>query len=221
MSPTRITPLVAAAAMLLAGGTAVAAVQPARFSSGPLAATPPRVTTGGQVILDVHVDAEGAVGEVVALRRTPPYTEALREAVEQWSFEPAREDGSPVPDRVLVMGVFVQPRLQGEPGPGTPPRDVGQAPPEEPFPTRVETPAYPARAVGGGTVLLAVTVGADGAVDEAAVAAGEPPFSSVAAEAVRRWQFRPASRGGVPAPATAYVLVSFPEPVLAEPMQRP
>lgn len=218
MSSTRVTPLLCIAA-LLAGGAAAAV--PARFESGPLPETPLNVTTGGQVILDVHVEADGTVGAMETLRRTPPYTEALRSAVERWRFDPAREGERAVPTRVLVVGITLQPRLEGEPGPGTPPEDVAQGPPSEPFPTRIVAPVYPVRAAGGGAVLVEVTVGADGAVEGATVAAGEPPFSSASLEAVQSWRFRPASAGGAPAPAVIEVVVSFPEPVLAVPLERP
>ena len=219
MSPMRVSRLLCAAA-LLAGGT-VHAGQPAKFVSGPVPAQPLRVTTGGQVILDVHVNADGVVDGMETLRRTPPYTNALRTAVAQWSFDPARQGETAVPARVLVVAVYLPPRLEGEQGPGTPPEDVAEAPPSEPFPIRIEAPSYPARAVGGGTVLLEVVVGADGAVGGATVAAGEPPFSSVALEAVRGWRFRPASLGGTPVAAVIDVVVSFPEPVLAVPPEQP
>jgi len=68
-------------------------------------------------------------------------------------------------------------------------------------PQPIETPAAvaPPGATSGATVGLLVTVGADGTVKEAAVdVSGGPDFDAAALEAVKKWRFRPALRGGVP-----------------------
>src|SRR5918994_6367357 len=107
---------------VMALAVAALAGQPeARFKGGQLPAPPAPTVGGGEVLLEVALDAGGNVVAVRTLRDTPPYTEALRTAVGSWTFEPARDArGSGVPCAVLVAGSF------------PPPPPVG--PPQRPFP---------------------------------------------------------------------------------------
>src|SRR3954469_1232154 len=53
-------------------------------------------------------------------------------------------------------------------------------------------PALPAMAVGGGQVLLEVSVGADGRVTDIKPLRATPPFTEMLTQAVHAWRFRPA-----------------------------
>jgi outer membrane biosynthesis protein TonB len=53
----------------------------------------------------------------------------------------------------------------------------------------------PAMAVGGGQVLLQLTVGANGRVTEVKPLRTTPPFTEMLTQAVREWRFRPAENG--------------------------
>ena len=57
----------------------------------------PEVRDVGPVVLEVVVDASGAVTHVHVLRSIPAYDRAAVEAVRQWKFAPATLHGSPVP----------------------------------------------------------------------------------------------------------------------------
>jgi protein TonB len=75
-------------------------------------------------------------------------------------------------------------------------------------------PAYPesARRRGEqGDVLLRVEVAADGQPLEVSVTQGSgfSLLDDAAMAAVRRWHFRPATRGGIPVSATAEVPIRF------------
>jgi len=77
-----------------------------------------------------------------------------------------------------------------------------------------EPPRYPwtARAQGHqGRVVLSVWVSPEGRADELAVlqSSGYPNLDRAAVEAVQRWRFRPARRGGVEAGSLLYVPVVF------------
>ena len=57
----------------------------------------PELRDGGPVVLQVVVDASGAVADVHVLRSLPSYERAAVDAVRQWKFAPATRHGSPVP----------------------------------------------------------------------------------------------------------------------------
>jgi TonB family protein len=79
-------------------------------------------------------------------------------------------------------------------------------------------PSLPALAVGGGQVLLEVSVDTDGRVSDIRPLRTTPPFTEMLTEAVRGWRFRPAedvdstrpgdTRSSPPAPVASKVLVA-------------
>src|SRR5712691_2806493 len=141
----RLTLLAALMASLAAAGQP--SWRPARAESVTEVAAPaPTVTGGGEVLLEVSVDVAGAVFGTRVLRQTPPFTDLLRQAVRQWRFQPAVEDGRAVPSRVLVAGLFRPPTLVG-PAVGATPKDVAQRAADVPFPVEIVPPALPANVV--------------------------------------------------------------------------
>ena len=114
------------------------------------------------------------------------------------------------------------------PHPATPPRAPeaarpappapGQAAPamagSDPVPLDRPAPRYPPEALRNreaGTVLLRVEVGADGVPTSVSVqrSSHSRALDRAAAEAVRRWRFRPAQRDGQPVAGSVQVPVSF------------
>jgi TonB family protein len=71
---------------------------------------------------------------------------------------------------------------------------------------------YPEAATGNATVLLALTVGIDGAVRSARVVAGDEPFASAALRAARSFKFEPARNHGRPIAVTFRVEIRFTAP---------
>lgn len=86
----------------------------------------------------------------------------------------------------------------------TPPRIVGEA-----------TAPYPEGASGDAIVIVAVTVGDDGAVRDAVAEEGDEPFASAAIGAARAWRFEPATRDERPIAARIRVEVVFRPPAVA------
>jgi len=198
---------------------------PARFESGALPAQPLMTQNGGEVFLELDVDASGRVSGVRTLRSTPPFTDLLREAVQGWRFEPARETGeaeqpTAVESSVLVAGLFRPPTLYSGAMPGQPPQDVAGASIDLPFPSSTATPAYPPDALSNRVVLVEVEVGEDGKVAGATMARSAPGFDSAALDAARQWTFRPARRSGAPTSSLAYIVFGFREPVAIVPPQQ-
>ncbi|HZH42549.1 MAG TPA: energy transducer TonB [Lysobacter sp.] len=66
----------------------------------------------------------------------------------------------------------------------------------------------------GGRVVLAVTIGPDGAPSAIVVRqrSGQPALDEAATAAVRGWKFRPATAGGKPVSTTIQVPVNFTPP---------
>jgi hypothetical protein len=60
------------------------------------------------------------------------------------------------------------------------------------------TVTYPIGAVGDATIVLTLTVAADGAVQAVVADSSEEPFASDAVRAARQWRFEPALRDGAP-----------------------
>jgi protein TonB len=83
---------------------------------------------------------------------------------------------------------------------------------EPPLPTKSNVlPAYPqeARATGKtGTVILKVTILADGRVADVQVMRGDEPFASAAVAAVKTWRYQPARYKGLP--ITVYQMIQIP-----------
>ena len=187
----------------------IAAAEPAAFMQGILPAQPSPLVGGGEVLLEVAVEATGAVGEIQTLRATAPYTDMLRGAVKNWRFEPARTvAGVAVPSRVLVGGFY---GAAIAPGPGLAlgeaPRGVAAASDGVAFPTHTMRALYPALAFGPAQVFVELSIATDGAFTAEAVGDTIAPFREAALQAVRQWRFRP-----VPAPALAYVVFGFRPP---------
>lgn len=185
-----------------------------RLRSGRLPAPPSaHVVAGGEVFLEVEVDARGRVAGMTTLRSTPPFTDLVRDAVEQWSFEVAAADPGRGPSRLLVAAVFRPPILGSGPTPGVAPQDEGTPSRAIPYPVHVVAPLYPVTALGDGQVLIELAVGTDGAVTAASVVDVEGPFGEISLEAVHGWRFRPAELAGQRVATLAYVILGFRAPV--------
>jgi outer membrane biosynthesis protein TonB len=195
-----LLPLAMPLALAAAGASAPS------FRQGILPAQPSRAVGGGEVLLEVAVDASGTVSETRALRATAPYTDLLRDAVKSWMFDPARNaDGVAVPRRLLVGGSY-RPAIALGFGStaGDPPRDTASPSAGVPFPSATVSASYPPQGYGAGQVLVEFTIAADGTFTAEAPEQADSAFKEAALEAARKWRFRP-----VGAPSLAYVVFGF------------
>jgi len=217
--------LVVVALGVIVFGAQEPAYSPARLRSGKVPSIPVTAVSGGEVLVDVDVSAEGAVTRATPLRSTPPFTELVVNAVRDWRFFPAREAVNADPPRagestsrvavqshVLVAAVFRPPSLRA-PTLGEPPKDVSSGSDILPFPAAMIPPLFPPTAASNGVVLLEVRVSAKGSVDDVGVINSAPPFDDAAVKAVREWHFRPAQVHGTPVPTYVYVVLGFRVPV--------
>ena len=196
----------------------------ARYVSGDLPVVPPLVVSGGEVFLEVLVAQDGRVDSIRTLRTTPPFTDAVINAVRGWRFTPAMEVAAlstsqaeastgPVAGSVFVAAMFAPPALNGTTL-GQPPQDVLSPSDDMPMPLAANPAAYPPRAMGDGTVLVEVTIDGSGVLTDAHVIASSPAFDAGALAAARSWSFRAAQRNGTAVTTHAYLLFAFRQPVI-------
>ena len=201
----------------VAPALAQADVEPARFIDGSIPRMPPLAAAGGDVALSIAVSSTGAVSAIDILRTTPPFTDALVQAVRSWRFTPALDSRrKPVDSHVLVDAVVGSPGGYA-PTVGTPPKDVSTSDMRVPFPAQTYGPAYPVNARSEGTVLVEARVDSTGHAVAVTAVRSAPPFDSPALDAVRSWTFRPAQGADAPPSTYAYILFVFRQTVYAAP----
>ena len=83
-----------------------AVASPAMMPAPPF---PPHALLGGIVLLEVHVDADGAIEDVAVLRAVPPFGDAAVKTAREWVFRPAQRNGVRVPAVVYVVFGFRAP----------------------------------------------------------------------------------------------------------------
>jgi TonB family protein len=206
--------LAAVLAVVLHGAVPAAAQlqsAPVRYVSGALPVAPPVAVSGGEVVLDVLVAADGHVSSIRTVRTTPPFTDAVIAAVGGWQFTPTggrRADDRPV----LVAAMFTAPVLEG-PTVGELPKDV--ATPALGTPSILASPAalYPPRAVGIGAVLIEATIDGTGPPASVRVIVSSPAFDGAALAAAKSWSFVAVQDNGGAA-TRAYLLFVFQQPVI-------
>ncbi len=110
-----------------------------------------------------------------------------------------------------VVGAGTEPFWAWQEGAG-PYRSAGGAMFHPPTPVRRTEPEYPpgAKAIGiQGVVRIKATIGKDGSVLNVKVSDGDPLLAQAAAEAVRHWEFKPATLGGMSVECVLTVEVNF------------
>jgi TonB family protein len=83
-----------------------AVASPAMMPAPPF---PPDALLGGTVLLEVRVDAGGAIADVAVLRAAPPFADVAVKTVREWVFRPAQRNGVRVPAVVYVVFGFRAP----------------------------------------------------------------------------------------------------------------
>lgn len=63
----------------------------------------------GSVVVQVTVDPKGTIGKSEVLLGTAPFKDLALKALEKWSFQPATQDGRPVPSEIPIAFIFQAP----------------------------------------------------------------------------------------------------------------
>jgi TonB family protein len=206
--------LLFAASLTLAtvAGARAADYQPAHRVSGDIPQPPVNAIGWVEAVIDVEVDASGAIVKTTGLRATPGGLDFVLPSLRNWKFQPANDGKSSVPSHVLVAALM-RPAQLFDPAGGSPAADVAKAGDEVPYPKSMARPSYPGNAVGDRSVLVEVLLGSDGRVEDATIVGAASGFDSSALAAARAWTFRPAKYNDQAVPGAAYLIFGFRTPV--------
>lgn len=173
----------------------------------------------GTVVLRINIGSDGNVKNVVTKKSTgfDALDESATESVKTWRFDPAKDGEFPVsavvdlPIRFNLDEYGIQASRE-EPEPEPEPEPVKVKKPARLI--KSERPPYPkaARQQGQeGTVVLRVTVGANGDVGNVKIqeTSGYSDLDESAAESVKTWQFDPAKFGDDPISSAVDLPVRF------------
>ena len=169
------------------------------------------------VLLKFKVNVDGSVSDVLASsvkegpllklgQRGDPFRQSAVDAISQYRFTPARQDGKPVPVWMTYNIKFKLPKQKAEP-----PADRSEFGGDEvlefwhvdvkPVVIQAVSPAYPDQALNAGlsgNVFLKFKVNVDGSVSDVINLRGQVIFVKPAIDAISQFRFNPAERDGKP-----------------------
>jgi outer membrane biosynthesis protein TonB len=219
------TCFVAAALAASIGAGPVEVSTSPRLQEGGPPPQPPAAFGGGEVALELTVDAGGAVTQIDLLRATPPFTDVVARTARSWRFEPAAATingrRTAMPGRVLMIAVFRPPSLYAGPAPGAPTEHPGAPSAEIPQPESLAMPVYPPTAVGSGTVLVEIEMNRRAELRGYQVITPASGFDGAALDAVKTWHFRSPSAPDTPDRVFVYAVLGFRAPVVPPSQRQP
>ena len=151
----------------------------------------------GKVEIEFIVDEKGVVQDPrVKTTSDPRLDSAAVETLKRWTFEPAVDGGKVVPSCLTVPILFSKAKPVARAAPPTLPRALPKTAPKE---VRTPDAGYPDSFVLTllqGRVTCDYTIEPDGRVGEIVITgASSPVFIGSALEAMRKWEFAPATQG--------------------------
>lgn len=178
-----------------------------------------QIVTDGLFVLSVGVTKAGEIQQIEALRNSGSLVEAAKNSLRSWKFHPASENGEPTDSRLTVA--FVYPPTSYTGIRAVPPKDfVPVIPSDQPgsefVPVGIlsfDYSDYPVNSVAWGSVVLQVTVGSAGDVQDVSLLHAMAGFNDFARRALKRWRFRAATFQGKPVTAKTVVAFIFQTPL--------
>ncbi|MGC1188468.1 MAG: energy transducer TonB [Candidatus Acidiferrales bacterium] len=173
----------------------------------------------GFVVLDVSIDATGAVSGTAALRDPGAMAHEAEASIRKWGFRPASGSSGPIPSEMTAVFVY-RPRSYAQP-----PRDFKPVLPESPADSAdpdyippgiisVGYPKYPENSVAAGSVIVQVTVDRAGSAESTKVLRMMGgPFTALATDALGKWRFQAATLRGKPVASKIAVAFIFQAPL--------
>jgi TonB family protein len=178
-----------------------------------------QIVTDGLFVLNVGISKAGAIQQIEALRNAGPIVEAAKNSLRSWKFRPASENGKPTASRLTVAFVYPPTSFTGI-RPVQPKDFVPVIPSDQPgsefVPVGIlsfDYSDYPVNSVAWGSVVLQVTVGSAGDVEDVSLLHAMAGFNDFAQHALKRWRFRAATFQGNPVTAKAVVAFIFQTPL--------
>jgi hypothetical protein len=207
------------AVLLATSGAALAQmVSSPRLRTSELPVPSPEAFGGGEVVLELAVDASGAVTQVTPIRVTPPFSETMTKMAATWRFQPAivmsNKRETAAPGKVLVAGLFRPPTVYAGPAPGAPPESRGKPSPDVPRPGALVMPAYPPNVTGDRMVLVEIEMTPRAEPFGYRVVSPASGFDNAALDAVKAWRFSPPTAEAIPERLFVYAVLGFRGPVV-------
>jgi TonB family protein len=171
---------------------------------------PSQAIFGGEVVLDTQIDSHGRLMQIRVVRGTSPFLEKALDAVQTWSFYPARLGERPIAARVGITFQFLQLDDRGraaavhkfdEPSVVWPDRAA--------LPVVTVDPLFPSTTDRDGGVILYDVVAADGQLSSAKVLSQTESLASDALASLRQWRFVPGKRAGIDSDSAGLVVMAF------------
>jgi hypothetical protein len=180
--------------------------KPAKVASAGDAYIPFQVMIDGFFVFDVHVNEDGTVGQIDALRNPGAMPGAAKTSISGWKFRPASNAEEPAPSRMTVSFVYRPPNY-GNAAAVAPKAFDQVVPPDQPdssghdnyVPVGVLSfayPAYPINSVAWGSVVVQLTVTDSGDVKTVEFLHGMAGFNNLVSDALKKWRFRAATFNG-------------------------
>jgi outer membrane biosynthesis protein TonB len=175
---------------------------PAQVSAVIDIAVPSNGGASGSVVLNALITEDGKPQAVEVRREIPGLTELAVDAVKEWKFAAARIGDKSVASRIAVAVTFCPFGSLGDPvtvGARKPQSDVAiQAKFQPAEVLHGKFPINPVDATAFGTVVLQVSLTANGEADDVKVVQDLPPYTAHALDVVRAWRFMVATENGKP-----------------------
>jgi len=177
--------------------------------------------TDGIIVLDVSIDADGAVSGTTILRAPAAMDSAADSSIRKWKFRPAVGASGPLPSEMTVAFVYrpqnyglAQAKQPKDFKPVLPEPRADSADPDYTLPgiVSVSYPKYLVNSVTAGSVIVQVTVGPAGNVEATDVLRAMGPFTSLAIDALGKWEFQAATLRGKPVGSKLAVAFLFQPP---------
>jgi outer membrane biosynthesis protein TonB len=173
-------------------------------------AFPSQAIFGGEVVLDSLIDSHGRLMQIRVVRGTSPFLEKALDAVQTWSFYPARLGDHPVAARVGITFQFLQLDERGR-APAVHKFDEPSVvwPERAALPVVTADPLFPSTMDRDGGVILYDVVAADGQLSSAKVLSQSEALTPETLAALRQWRFVPGKRAGIDADSAGIVVMAF------------
>jgi TonB family protein len=171
---------------------------------------PSQAIFGGEVVLDSLIDTHGRLMQIRVVRGNSPLLEKALDAVQTWSFYPARLDGHPVAARIGITFQFLQSDERGRAAPVHKFDEPSAVWPERAaLPLVTVDPLFPPTTNRDGGVILYDLVAADGQLSSVKVLSQSESLAPEAVAALQQWHFVPGRRAGINSNSAGIVVMDF------------
>jgi len=171
---------------------------------------PSEVFSGGEVVLDALVEANGSLGDIRVFSGENPFLQKALAAARTWTFLPARSGEKAVETRIGIIFQFPS-SLNSVRAPREYHYEGGLSDATERGALPVDTPGLESSHTkqAEGRVILSEQINSHGQVEAAEIVRGQESLTGPIVDAARQWRFAPGRRGGDDSDSEVIVVVTF------------